>query len=252
MNYQIQIISIEGNIGSGKSTLLANIKNHFKDNTHIIFLKEPVDEWSKIKDENGTTILEKFYADQDKYSFSFQMMAYISRLKLLRDTINNIKKSQDLLIKNRQQKMLVNYDEQENYFELPKYTVITERSLFTDKMVFAKMLYDSGKIEYVNYQIYLNWFNTFAEEFPVNKVIYVNANPEICHQRIATRHRDGEDNIPIDYLKSCNEYHDNMLDRSSSDCVCKHQLILDGNNDIYKNENILKEWIKTIEKFIYN
>ena len=42
---------------------------------------------SNIKDENGVTILEKFYSDQNKYSFSFQMMAYISRLKLLKDTI---------------------------------------------------------------------------------------------------------------------------------------------------------------------
>ena len=74
MNSNIQIVSIEGNIGSGKSTLLANLKKYFNKNTTIIFLKEPVDEWSKIKDENGTTILEKFYADQEKYSFSFQMM----------------------------------------------------------------------------------------------------------------------------------------------------------------------------------
>ena len=252
MNHQIQIVSIEGNIGSGKSTLLANLKKHFKDNSHIIFLKEPVDEWSKIKDENGTTILEKFYADQDKYSFSFQMMAYISRLKLLKDTFQQVKESQEKLIKNRNQQMLINYDEQENYFELPKYVIITERSLFTDKMVFAKMLYDSGKIEHVNYQIYLNWFNTFAEEFPVNKIVYVRADPETCHQRIATRHRDGEDNIPINYLKSCNEYHDNMLDKKLSECVCKDQLILDGNHNIYENENILKDWISLIEKFIYN
>jgi len=243
MNHQIQIVSIEGNIGSGKSTLLANLKSHFNENTFIIFLKEPVDEWSKIKDENGITILEKFYADQDKYSFSFQMMAYISRLKLLKDKIQEIKSSQDKLIKK--------HDEKDNNFKLQKYIIITERSLFTDKMVFAKMLYDTGKIEHVNYQIYLNWFNAFAEEFPVDKIIYVKTDAKICHERVATRHRDGEQNIPIDYLKSCGDYHDNMLDKSSSECVCKEQLILDGNNDIYKNENILKEWIDSIEKFIY-
>jgi len=252
MNYPIQIISIEGNIGSGKSTLLANLKNYFKDNANIIFLKEPVDEWSKIKDENGTTILEKFYADQYRYSFSFQMMAYISRLKLLKDTISELKTAHTNLVEARLQNMMINYDEQENYYEFPKYIVITERSLFTDKMVFAKMLYDSDKIEYINYQIYLNWFNTFAEEFPINKIIYVKAKPEICHQRIATRHRDGEEHIQIDYLKSCNKYHDDMLDKTSSECVCEEQLILDGNNDIYENQNILKEWISSIEKFIYN
>jgi deoxyguanosine kinase len=233
MNHQFQIVSIEGNIGSGKSTLLANLRKNFDKNTFIIFLKEPVDEWSKIKDENGVTILEKFYAAQDKYSFSFQMMAYISRLKLLKDTINQIKITQEK-----------NMEEQQ-------YIIITERSLFTDKMVFAKMLYDTGKIEYVNYQIYLNWFNTFADEFSVNKIIYVKTDPKICHQRIASRDRDGEGNIPIEYLKSCSDYHDNMLDKSSAECICKEQLILNGNNDIYENEDILKQWIYSIQKFIY-
>ena len=37
--------------------------------------------------------------------------------------------------------------------------IITERSLHTDRMVFAKMLYESGLIEDVNYQIYLKWFD---------------------------------------------------------------------------------------------
>lgn len=239
MNADIQIISIEGNIGSGKSTLLANLKKHFKDNTHIIFLKEPIDEWSKIKDENDITILHKFYDNQEKYSFSFQMMAYISRLKLLKDTINQIH-------------LEIQKNSLRSESKPIKFIIITERSLFTDKMVFAKMLYDTKKIEHINYQIYLTWFNTFADEFPINKIIYVRAYPETCHQRIATRNRDGEDNIPIDYLKSCSEYHDNMLDKKLSECVCKNQLVLDGNHNIYENENILQEWINQIEKFIYN
>lgn len=82
-----KIISIEGNIGSGKSTLLANIKSTLKGVEGVVFLKEPVDEWESIKDKEGRTMLQKFYADQDRYSFSFQMMAYISRLALLRDCI---------------------------------------------------------------------------------------------------------------------------------------------------------------------
>jgi deoxyadenosine/deoxycytidine kinase len=244
MNFEIQIVSIEGNIGSGKSTLLTNLKNYFNKNTFVLFLKEPLDEWSKIKDENGTTILEKFYHEQDKYAFPFQMMAYVSRLKLLKDIIKDINLQ---IQKNR------NYCSKDDCSDSKptKFVIITERSLFTDKMVFAKMLYDSGKIEHINYQIYLNWFNTFAEEFPINKIIYVKTDPEICHKRITTRHRDGEDNISIDYLKSCSEYHDNMLDKKNSECVCEDQLILDGNINIYENENILYEWINSIEKFIY-
>jgi deoxyadenosine/deoxycytidine kinase len=222
-------VSIEGNIGSGKSTLLANLREYFKDNKSVIFLKEPVDEWAKIKDKNGITILEKFYTDQDKYSFSFQMMAYVSRIKVLRDTLKE---------KNNGQKQSNNY------------IIITERSLYTDKMVFAKMLYDSGKIEDVNYQIYLNWFDTFSGEFPVHKVIYVKASPDKCYERIVKRSREGEENIPLDYLTACSLYHDNMLDKSASNCVCNEQLILDGNIDIYENKTQVDEWIQEIEQYI--
>lgn len=226
MNPVFEIISIEGNIGSGKSTLLANLKKYFENQENIVFLREPVDEWTKIKDENGVTILEKFYADQTKYSFPFQMMAYISRLSLLRDAIKKNNSNQG------------------------KVTIITERSLYTDKEVFAKMLYDSGKIEHVNYQIYLNWFNEFAEEFPINKIVYVKTDPEICANRIIQRLRDGESSIPLEYLKKCDLYHDNMLEKKSNNCVCTNQLILDGNVDIYKNHNQLEDWIGQIKQFM--
>jgi deoxyadenosine/deoxycytidine kinase len=222
-NTNITIISVEGNIGSGKSTLLENLKTHFKKNTSIVFLKEPVDEWAKIQDEKGVTMLEKFYSDQEKYSFPFQMMAYVSRLKVLRDTLKELKKMPE-----------------------QKFVIITERSLYTDKMVFAQMLFDSGKIEYINFQIYLNWFDTFSEEFPVHKVIYVKTNPLICYARIIRRAREGEDTIPFEYLQTCHTYHTNML----SNPVFQEQLLLDGDNDIYKNNTIVKIWIGEIERFI--
>ena len=230
MSVTYTIVSIEGNIGSGKSTLLSNLRQHYENNSNVVFLKEPVDEWEKIKDENGETILKKFYADQEKYSFPFQMMAYVSRIKVLRDTLKTIKTD----------------TENKNII------IITERSLYTDKMVFAKMLYDSKKIEHVNYQIYLNWFDTFSDEFPVNKVVYVQTSPDKCYQRIVKRSRTGEENIPLEYLTSCSIYHDNMLDKENQECVCLDQLILDGNVDIYENENQVNEWINEIEKFTRN
>lgn len=224
-NNKIVYVSIEGNIGSGKTTLFNSLQNKYKDNTNIIFLKEPVDNWEKIKDENGISILKKFYDNQEKYAFPFQVIAFISRLKILRETLKNI--DNDTII-------------------------ITERSLYTDKMVFAKMLYDFGKIEYINYQIYLSWFEEFANDFPIDKVIYIKTNPEICHFRITKRARDGEDNIPLEYLDDCNLYHNNMLNKSSPTCICNNQLILDGNIDTHENENQQEEWIKRIDTFIHS
>jgi len=221
------VVSIDGNIGSGKSTLMANLREYYNDKVDVVFLKEPVDEWAEIKDENGITILEKFYENSEKYAFSFQMMAYISRLKVLKDAVKNIKPTSKKTI------------------------FISERSLYTDKMVFAKMLYDSKKIEGINYQIYLNWFYTFSQEFPVHKVIYVKTEPEKCHSRILKRAREGENLISLEYLKNSDVYHDHMLNMSSSDCICREQLILDGNVDIYENPNQVKEWISEIDKFIH-
>lgn len=219
-----KIISIEGNIGSGKSTLLANLKKHYANNKNIVFLKEPVDEWEQIKDNNNVTMLEKFYADQHTYSFPFQMMAYISRLAILKETVKNH----------------------------PDAIIITERSLHTDKMVFAKMLHNDNKIETINYKIYLKWFDTFANEFPIHKIIYVNADPETCNERIKKRSRAGESNIPLDYLQNCHNYHNDMVDKEMDHCVCHDQLVLNGNIDIYENNDHLEKWIEEIDSFIHN
>ena len=218
------IISIEGNIGSGKSTLLENLRNYYKDNKNVKFVDEPVKDWNNITDENDTTIIEKFYADQLKYSFSFQIMAYISRLAILKKTIE----------------------------ENPGTIIISERCLYTDREVFAKMLFDDKKIELINYKIYLKWFDTFALEFPIKKVIYVNTSPKICFDRINKRSRIGENNIPLGYLENCHEYHNNMLDTTKNDCFCKDQLVLNGCVDIYKNQEQLNIWINQINEFIKN
>ncbi len=224
MNKEFKIITIEGNIGSGKSTLLEFLRNELiLDNQKVIFMKEPVDEWEDIKDSNGNTMLQKFYENQEKYSFPFQMMAYVSRLKLLKETV-------------------------EKY---PNAIIISERSLYTDKYVFAKMLYETNKIEDVSYQIYCKWFDTFVKDYPIAGIIYVKTDPEICHDRVAKRSRVGESNIPLDYLVSCHKYHNDMLDIEKQ-IVSKNQLVLNGNVDIFYSKDTLNDWIKSIKEFIGN
>jgi deoxyadenosine/deoxycytidine kinase len=230
----ILIVSIEGNIGGGKSTLLKNLKEYYDFNInedyHIEFLDEPVKIWESIQDENGNNILEKFYEDQETFSFPFQMMACVSRFKVLKDSLKKIK------LQNINKKVIF----------------ITERSLYTDNMVFARMLYESGKISYINYQIYLNLFDTFSDDFPIPKVIYVKTSPERCHLRILKRCRDGESNIPLEYLTTCGYYHDKMLEYFEEEKICNDQLILDGNIDIYENKDQLNKWINEIDEFIKN
>jgi len=214
-----KIYSIEGNIGSGKSTLLSKLTEYFnreKENISrpIIFLQEPIDEWMSIKDAAGNTILQKFYADQERYSFPFQMMAYISRLALLKKSVE----------------------------ENPDAIIICERSLLTDKYVFAQMLYDDNKIESVNYQIYLKWFDTFATDFQLAGIVYLETNPTTCHNRVKLRKRDGEEIIPLDYLTKCSVYHDSMIENSRVPILhINGNLIIDDMVDI---------WIQNVKVFV--
>lgn len=223
-----KIVSIEGNIGSGKSTLLEQLKHKYSQRANILFLKEPVDEWAQIKDKEGNTMLQKFYANQEKYSFPFQLMAYISRIKILRETIDNI------------MKMPIHANEKQN-----SYIIITERCVYTDKFVFAKMLYDNNKMEDVCYQIYLHWFEEFSKICQINSIIYVNTNPIICYNRIHKRARDGEELIPLTYLENCHEYHEKFLSETELNDATK--LYLDGNIDIYENNDVLNEWLHKID-----
>jgi deoxyadenosine/deoxycytidine kinase len=198
----MKIFSIEGNIGSGKSTLIKNLKKLYPDK--FVYLAEPVDVWNEIKDTSGKTILENYYLDNKKYAFSFQMMAYISRLS----QINKIKDG----------------------------IVLTERCLYTDREIFAKMLYDSGDISEIEYSIYLKWFDEFS--FPVNGYIYVQTTPETCSKRIEIRSRKGEI-VPIDYLKNCNDYHEKWLKE-------KNVLFVDG--ELEQNDELFEKIIDFVKK----
>ena len=219
---EFEIFSIEGNIGSGKSTLFEELKNVYSCIPNIVFLEEPVSEWEKIKNKQGEPMLQLFYRDSKKYSFSFQMMAFISRLAILKKTIES----------NKGKKIII----------------ITERSLYTDKHVFAKMLYDKNNMEDVEYDIYLNWFDTFVNEYPVNNVIYIKTAPKKCHERINKRARVGEEVIPLQYLEECHVYHENFLDKTVG--IKANQLLLNGNIDIFQNKDVLNDWIRQIDEFI--
>jgi len=213
------ILSIDGNIGSGKSTLYADLQRYYSSNTDICFVPEPVDDWTNIVDANNTPILTNLYKDTRKYAFRFQMMAYISRLHLLRKRVK------------------------ENKYKI----IISERSVQTDRNVFAKMLYDDGMIEHDEYQIYNKWFDEFLDDMRLGGIIYVKAEPEVCANRVKIRAREGE-TIPIEYLQKCHNYHENWLENSMD------KLVIEANVDTSKSENagIRHQWIESVNEWINN
>jgi len=184
------IISIEGNIGSGKTTILNRLKTEFMNQQtkkKILFLREPVDIWETVKDNQNETILSKFYKNPAKHAFAFQVMAFSTRLTILREAIQN---NPDVEI------------------------ILCERSLDADKEIFAKMLHDDGVIEDIDYQIYNMFYNEITKQPEVKQlsgVIYINADPEVSFERTKIRSRDGESTITLGYLMECHAYHEKWI-----------------------------------------
>jgi len=217
------VVSLEGNIGAGKSTMLQNLQQKvINSNKKWVFLKEPVDIWAEIKDAQGETILSKFYADSKKYAFAFQIMAYTTRLHLIR-------------------KLLQENPECE--------VVICERSLDADKHIFAKMLHDDGLIEDVMYDIYSRYFSEYAEDFNLDAVVYIDSSAETCHARVSKRAREGESVIALDYLKRCREYHESWLLNQD---VAIDVLHLDTNSEAtFTADDIVgNKWLNDIVEFL--
>ena len=240
------LISIEGNIGAGKSTILENLEKHLDPALagKILFLKEPLDIWEQFHDEEGKNILQKFYANQHRYAFTFQVMAFITRLSLLKKAI----------------KENPNVD-----------IIIIERSLCADKNIFMNMLHDDTIVEQIEFDIYDKWYDEYSKEYRVDAVIYMDSEPEVCGLRINKRNRDGEDNIPIEYLRKCRDYHTKWLidticssNRIVSDHVTTHIinhegyeypiLKIDSNLDTEYNcadpGCVGNQWLRAIYQFI--
>lgn len=198
-----RIISIEGNIGSGKTTLFQRLRERssLRDCRNLVFVEEPVGLWESIRDpETGESLLQRFYRDPERYAFAFQTMAFFSRLALVTKALA----------------------------ESPADSIVlTERSLLTDRDVFAKMLHDGKKIDDVSHQIYLHNSDNFMAGVSPDKIIYIKTDPAVCLERIAGRQRPGEGQIDLEYLTMCDGYHEKMMAP-----VADSTLTVDGNSDL--------------------
>ena len=184
---------IEGNIGTGKTTfinLLTSYLSRFHEINHDAQVTlEPVDEWMDTEDSDGQNILQKFYGDQEKWSFAFQMNSFISRVKKVQDDYFS-----------------------PSYLDMKK-LLFVERSIYTDRHCFAKLCYESGKMTKLEYDIYCKWNDWLSQQFNViaDVYIYLRCEPTINDDRIKERARSSEENIPLEYLEALHQKHDEWL-----------------------------------------
>jgi deoxyadenosine/deoxycytidine kinase len=176
---------IEGTIGAGKSTMCKMLGEALKDVAEVI--QEPVDKWrTTIDDETGKNILENFYEDQQRWSYSFQTFTFLTRME-------------DMMTKPQQKPFR-----------------LVERSIYTDKLVFAKSLADMGKMSRLEWNMYNDWWNWLSKEC-FDKIshprgfIYLRTEAETAFNRMLKRERSEEKCVPLDYLKMNVKYHDDWL-----------------------------------------
>jgi deoxycitidine kinase/deoxyguanosine kinase len=174
--------------------------------------------WNTVVDERGETLLSNFYSNSEKHAFTFQMMAYISRLSILKKAVGNM-----------------DYD-----------IIITERCLETDRNVFEKMLHDNGVISKMEHTVYNMWFDEFYTPVRCNAIIYIRASVDTCMARIQQRSREGE-TVSRDYITQCVKYHEDWIMNDS-----RKRLIVDADSDSVYNEEMRDRKILQIVSFIHS
>jgi deoxyadenosine/deoxycytidine kinase len=174
------IISIDANIGSGKTHLLTALKEAMPEAEIVL---EPVGAWMTLKNAEGKSLLELFYEDKRRWAYTFQNCAILTRLRTIKEAIATTKKR----------------------------IILTERSVLTDRFVFAEMLKASGDIDDLEWQLYMNWFDTFAADLPIRGVVYLTTGVGTSAERIVKRGRHGEEHIPLDYLSALDSQHKKWL-----------------------------------------
>ena len=222
------IVSIDGNIGCGKSSIMRYLEKNFANycgskgnNCKVCFLQEPVSSWESIEDANGKSIITHFYENNERYSFAFQVMAYTSRLSLLKEALKE------------------NYD-----------VIISERSIYTDKFVFAKSLYDAKKLSFIEFQIYSKMFDEFSDILSSIKYVYIRTSPEICDLRVKRRNRQGE-TIPLEYLQDCHHYHDIWLNNPTK-IERGEILVINGNEETNTSQFIENGYYDLLMRKLYD
>jgi deoxyadenosine/deoxycytidine kinase len=213
------VISIEGNIGVGKSTFTQKFQELNLNDIH--FISEPVNIWLNLKDNNNNNFLDLFYKDKQRWGYTFQNLAYITRMT---DVI-------------------------EKLYTSKKKVIITDRSIGTDKNVFGKMLHDDNYIDDLEWNIYNYWngfFDKYIKHSETQNVIYLQCSPEVAMERIKKRGRVEEQNIEFDYIKKLSEYHDKWLLETKNVNV----LILDCNKEFENDKEVFEQFTNKTINFI--
>lgn len=219
------IISIDGNIGAGKTTFLQKIKETYPD---FHYIDEPVEVWTQFVNEEGQSLLEVFYKDKTRWSYTFQNCAFMTRAMAITKAIQNWHKECKI-----------------DASKMKNNVFITERSVDTDFNVFAKMLHEDKSINKMEWDIYRQWYRYLSPDCKLAGIVYITCGVDKCKTRICTRNRTGEDNIPVPYLEQLHNYHETWINNTSIPVVR-----LESQKDLLLNPEYMNDNLALFDKFV--
>jgi deoxyadenosine/deoxycytidine kinase len=212
---------VEGNIGVGKSTFLNIIKEQCSE-VDVVF--EPHDVWEK--NVAGQTILDNFYKDPVRWSYTMETFTMVRRVK--------------------------DYAEEQQHRNPYR---ILERSIFSGHYCFAYNGFAEGYFTKEEWDAYNLWVTFLIQERcqPPLGFIYLQANPETCFKRIQKRSRFCEKGLKIDLLHKLDHYHTQFLIQKKNvfpELKSVPILVLDCNEEFEKNTTKMKEHVGKVKAFM--
>ncbi|CAL5187319.1 unnamed protein product [Lathyrus oleraceus] len=181
---------VEGNISVGKTTFLQRIANETIELRDLVeVVPEPIGKWQDIGPDHFN-ILDAFYAEPERYAYTFQNYVFVTRVMQERESSAGIKPLR-----------------------------LMERSVFSDRMVFVRAVHEAKWMNEMEISIYDSWFDPVVSTLPgliPDGFIYLRASPDTCHQRMKSRKREEEGGVSLEYLRDLHEKHESWLFPSQS------------------------------------
>lgn len=113
-------------------------------------------------------------------------------------------------------------------------SAVQDRSIYEDANIFARNLYEEGKMEERDYRNYLDLYSVMCQHLtPPDLIIYLRKSLPILKERITLRGRVYEREIPDQYLLHLNRYYDDWMEKYT---LGKKLVIQSDGLDFLRNE----------------
>jgi deoxyadenosine/deoxycytidine kinase len=125
---------------------------------------------------------------------------------------------------------------------------IQDRSIYEDVEIFARALYENGKMSQRDFHTYSELFHSMVDQLMrPDLAIYLNGSLETILQRIAQRGRESEKAVPVSYWAGLHERYQSFIQRYEHSPV----LWVDIDRfDLYKHPEHLHMLAAEIRRFL--